>query len=533
MATIHRALALVLALTGVACGTGPVFRDAPVVWRVDDTRDIPEPAPREFDPKQYYAQIFVLDQVDRALQLPDEEPAWNTNALDEVPNSTWFQNRIGARTITPQEAARGHEAGGPPRLPLEVVQSKVGGGNPGFVVQDRSGRRFLIKFDTLENPEMQTAAGVLVNRIFWTLGYNVPSDHVFVFRREDLVIDPRARHEDARKRRRPLEWADIDGILRTSPRRPDGAYRAFASQFLPGKPMGGFSYDGVRGDDANDRVPHEHRRELRGLRVFSAWVGHTDIKEDNTLSMYVEEGGRRFLRHYLLDFGEAMDAHAAEKGRPEDGFEHFIDWGQQLKATFAFGLWKRPWEDSKPTRWASVGAFSAQAFDPVNWREAYPFAPFLEMDAADAYWAAKLVLRFDKPLLTAIVNQGRYSDPGAAAYVVDTLLARRDRIGRAYLEAVSPLDEFSAGPAGLCMKDLGVAHGLAADGVVERLRGSRVIDSRAVDARGRACLALPATEAYVVYRLRTRRAGEARPPLEVHLKGGSNARVLGVIRVVP
>lgn len=530
---IRNTLGLLALLSAWGCGAGPVFRDAPAVWRVDDTRDIPEPKTREFHPKQYYAQIFVVDRFDRALQLPDSEPAWNTNALDEVPDSTWFQNRIGARAMSPNEAALGPSTGGPPRLPLRIVQSKVGGGNPGFVAEDDSGRKFLIKFDTLENPEMQTAAGVLVNRIFWTLGYNVPSDHVFVFRREDLSIDPKARHEDSRKRKRPLDSADVAAILKTSPRQPDGAYRAFASQFLPGKPVGGFATEGVRGDDANDRVPHQHRRELRGLRVFSAWVGHTDIKEDNTLDLYVEAGGRRFLRHYLLDFGEAMDAHAAEKGRPEDGWEYFIDWEQQFKATFAFGLWKRPWEDTKPTRWASVGSFSAKPFDPLKWREAYPFAPFLEMDAADAYWAAKLVMRFDKALLTAIVGQGQFSDPDAAAYVVDTLLARREAIGRAYLEAVSPLDEFSVGPAGLCMKDLGLAYGLAAGGVVERVHDSRVVDSRAVDGRGRVCLALPTSDAYAVYRLRVRRGGDVRPPLEVHLKGGPKGRVLGVVRSMP
>ena len=64
--------------------------------------------------------------------------------------------------------------------------------------------------------------------------------------------------------------------------------------------------EGVRDDDPNDTVPHEHRRELRGLRVFAAWLNHTDMKEDNTLDMFVEEGGRHFVKHHLVDFGEAF-----------------------------------------------------------------------------------------------------------------------------------------------------------------------------------------------------------------------------------
>ncbi|HEY8947038.1 MAG TPA: hypothetical protein VIM73_22495, partial [Polyangiaceae bacterium] len=273
------------------------------------------------------------------------------------------------------------------------------------------------------------------------------------------------------------------------------------------------------------------RRELRGLRVFAAWVGHTDIKEDNTLDMYVEEDGRRFLRHYLLDFGEALDAHAAEKGRPEDGYEYFIDWEAQTKALFSFGLWKRPWEGRSSTRWQSIGSFSAQQFDPKSWREAYPYWPFFEMDAADAYWAAKLVMRFDRPLLEAIVAQGRLSHPDAASYLVDTLLARQRAIGRAFLEAVTPLDHFTISPGALCMVDLAVRHHLASSGRIERIGDRQVLEARLVDARGRLCLSIPRHEGYTVYRLRTRRGPDARPPMEVHFKGGNRPRILGIVRV--
>ncbi|HYO95825.1 MAG TPA: hypothetical protein VER33_14990 [Polyangiaceae bacterium] len=520
-------------ITLVGCAATPRFRDQPTVWQVEDTRSIPEPSVREYDAKAYFAKIFVVERLDRVLSIPDEEPAWNTNALDDVPDSSWFQNRISVRHVTPAEAATGPDTGGPPRAPLQVVKGKSGGGNPGFVVRDATGRTFIIKFDTLENPELQTTAGIVVNRIFWTLGYNVPSDNVFDFRRAELSISPEATYTDAFNRTVPMDAAFVDAVLRTSPQANDGSYRAFASEFLKGVPKGGFAANGVRPDDPNDVVPHEHRRELRGLRVFAAWVAHTDIKEDNTLDVYVEQGGRRFLRHYLLDFGEALDAHAAEKGRWEDGWEHFIDWENQFKATFSFGLWKRPWEDRQPTRWASIGAFSATPFDPLRWREAYPFAPFFEMDAADAYWAAKLVLRFDRPLLTAIVAQGKMSDPAASAYLIDTLLARREAIGRAYLEQVTPLDELVVERSRLCAVDLGVRYGLASAGIVERMRGANVIDARVVDAWGRVCWPLAEGDDYTIYRLRTRRGRQARPPMEVHFKGGDRPRVIGLLRVLP
>ena len=523
---------LLLAAAGTAaCASSPRFRDAPPIWRVDDDQNIPEPEERSYEEKEYFADIFVIKRVDRLLEVHDENEAGNTNSLEEVPDSSWFQNRIGVRRVSPAEAARGLDVGGPPRPPFAVVAGKVGGGNPGFIIKDGTNRRFIVKFDTQHNPELQTSAGVIVNRVFWTAGYNVPSDHVFTFRKEELAIAPGASYQNAEKQKRPLTQTQIDAVLFTAPKRDDGSYRALGSQLLEGKPKGGFSPSGKRDDDPNDVVRHEHRRELRGLRVLSAWISHTDMKEDNTLDMYVEQGGRRYLKHYFLDFGEALDGHGAEKGRKEDGWENFIDWEMQTKATFAFGLWKRPWEDVAPTPWPSIGSFSARPFDARAWREAYPYWPFAEMDASDAYWGAKLVLRFTRPIIEAIVAEGKLSEPAAARYLVDTLVARRDAVGRAYLDAVSPLDDFALTSERLCMTDLAVHYGFAKSSTVEWLKGSEVRAARRTDARGRVCVRLSTGDDYTVFRMRVRRGEAERPPLELHFKAGKSPRILGIVRV--
>jgi hypothetical protein len=527
----HGLAGTVAMLATVGCASAPRFRDAPPIWRVDDDRTISEPSEREYNAKEYFAKIFVIERINRALELRDLEPAGNANSLEEVPDSTWFQNRIGVRAVSPAEAARGVPAGGPPREPFKIVSGKVGGGNPGFIIEDGTKRRFIVKFDTEQNPELQTAADVIVNRIFWTAGYNVPADHVFTFRKEELLIAPDAQYTDPKKHKHPFDRHQLDAVLFTAAKRDDGRYRAVASQLLQGKPKGGFSPDGQRDDDANDRVRHEHRRELRGLRVLATWVNHTDMKEDNTLDMYVEERGRKYLKHYLLDFGEALDGHGAEKGRKEDGWENFIDWEMQAKATLAFGLWKRPWEDAKPTPWPSVGSFSAKPFDPLAWREAYPFWPFVEMDATDAYWGAKLVMRFDRAMLEAIVAQAKLSEPAAARYLVETLIARQRAVGRAFIEAVSPLDDFVITPERLCMTDLGVRYEFTRSGTVEWLDGSQVVGTQTTDPTGRLCVRTPRSDSYAVFRLRTRRGTETRPALEIHLKGGPHARILGIIRV--
>lgn len=522
---------LLLLASSTACLSTPRFRDAPAVWRVDDDQNIAEPEEHSYEEKEYFANIFVIKRVDRLLEVQDEEEAHNINALEEVPDSSWFENRIGVRAVSPAEAARGLDAGGPPLPPFLVVAGKVGGGNPGFIIKDATGRRFIVKFDTEHNPELQTSAGVIVNRVLWTAGYNVPSDHIFTFRKEELTIEPGAKYTNAEKQKLPLTQLQVDAVLVMSPKRADGSYRALGSQLLEGKPKGGFSPSGTRHDDANDRVRHEHRRELRGLRVVAAWISHTDMKEDNTLDMYVEKNGRRYLKHYFLDFGEALDGHGAEKGRKEDSWEHFIDWEMQTKATFAFGLWKRPWEDVKPTPWPAIGSFAAKPFDARAWREAYPYWPFIEMDAADAYWGAKLVLRFTRPMIEAIVAEGKLRQPEAASYLVDTLVARRDAVGRAFLDAVSPLDDFALTSERLCLTDLSVRYGFAKPSTVQWLKGSEVRAARQTDARGRVCVRLSSGDDYTVYRMRVLRGDDELPAMEVHFKAGQRPRILGIVRV--
>ncbi|MFT7623748.1 MAG: hypothetical protein ACI9WU_002931 [Myxococcota bacterium] len=527
-------LVALLALVQLIGCSATRFADRPVVWRVDDARAIAEPAEREFLVKRYMAEVFLTDSLPRLFELRDLEPARDTNAMDEVPDSTWFTNRIGVRHISPEEGARGADKTGPPRLPITVVGAKSGGTNPGFLARDTTGRTFVVKFDPKANPEIQTAADAVVSRIFWAAGYNVPSDHVFDFARADLIIQDGSVCEDGEKYRTLLRDTQIESILAQTPRQADGRYRAIASLFLSGVPKGGIALTGTRLDDPNDRVDHEHRRVLRGLRALAAWTGHSDIKEDNTLDMYVTEDGRKFIRHFLVDFGAALGGHAAEKGRMEDGFEHWIDWQLQLQATLAFGFWKRPWEDRKESRWLSVGPFESASFEPSRWREAYPYAPFAEADSADLYWGAKLVMRFDRPLLEAIVKTGQYSDPEAAEYVVQTLLDRRDKVGRTWLEAVSPLDNPRIEGRRLCVTDLGVRFGLATSGsVAVRDEFGGLLSETGVDRHGDLCLPLPsevARDGYHVMRLQTRRGRHHRPQMEIHLRLDGTPRVVGLRR---
>ncbi|MEJ7598991.1 MAG: hypothetical protein WKG01_13870 [Kofleriaceae bacterium] len=494
------------------------FADRPIVWASDDRRPIVEPTEKAFYPRFYLADAMVFTPVIETFDRPARGPAGDVNALDEVPDSTWFTNRIGIRDLTPEEAAQGPDPVGPPQLPLQVVKAKAGGANPGFVALDARGTRYLVKFDTKANPEQQTATDAIVGKILWDIGYHTPAETVVYFRRDQLSLAPALRAKGT------VRDADIDIMLLAATRRGD-SFRASASAFLAGAPKGGWPARGLRADDPNDRVPHEQRRVLRGFQVIAAWLNHTDMKEDNSIDMYVGDPGKQYLMHYLVDFGEALGGHQSEKDLPQIGYEYGWDYKNQGKALLAFGLWHRPWENQVRSPWPSVGYFGLAAFDPREWHERYPYSPFHVADRTDLYWGAKLVMRFTRAQLEAIVATGQLTDPAAATYLVDTLLARRDVIGRAYLDTVTPLENIVLAPNRLCAVDLARKTRIAGDGDLV-VAGQR----HAIAADGTVCIPLATAPGYHVVEAQIARRTHTTPALEIHYIGGATPHVVGLVR---
>jgi hypothetical protein len=449
--------------------------DAPPVWYDDDRRDVPPPRVRE--PNLVWngpLETFVrpLGRITHPGRLVrrvgtvfggDHVPAAaNVNALDEVPNSSWFTNRIGLFDMTPDDAARGAGDGaGPDRSgPWTVVRAKTEGVTPGFTIRDARGGVFLVKFDPVGFARTSTAAGAISARIFHAAGYNVPDDGVVTFRREDLVLgdDVKLTLPDGSKR--AMTAGDIDAILASVESAGPGEWRAIASRLLPGKPVGPFDYKGRRRDDPNDRVNHEDRRELRGLRLFAAWLCHFDTKQQNSLDMYVEEGGRRFVRHHLIDFASTLGA-GANSPNPTYGYEYSVDLPAIGGRALALGLHEDAWRRlRRPEGLPEVGYFESAFFDPGEFKPQVPNAAFANLTDRDGYWAAKVISAFRDEHLAAIVAKGEYADPAAAAHVARTLAERRDAIARHWFDRVAPLDFFVAEGAVLSFRDLGAERGL-------------------------------------------------------------------------
>jgi len=140
-------------------------------------------------------------------------------------------------------------------------------------------------------------------------------------------------------------------------------------------------------------------------------------------------------------------------------------------------------------------------------------------------------MRFDRPLLAAIVETGQLTEPGAADYLVDTLLARRDKVAAAYLDGVTPLDDFAIEDGRLCATDLSRKYGAADDGVVLRIAGDESpSEAFPVADDGRVCIPLAIDDQYRILRLQIRRANHTTPTMQLHYRGGARPRVLGVVR---
>jgi hypothetical protein len=392
--------------------------------------------------------------------------ALNVNTIDEVPDSSWFTNRVLARPLSVEELARGPltRSSGPAPGPMTIVRAKPAGITPGFVLRDSEGTLWFCQFDAPGHDEAASGASLVANKIFHALGYWQAENYLAFLRPETLRVGDNAVVETPSGKVRRLNRADIDRVLARAARRSDGSYRMLASLAIPGRIIGGFRYHGTRPDDPNDVVPHEHRRELRALRVFGAWTNLVDLKAGNTLDTVLTENGRSFVRHYLQDVGSTFGTGALGPREWDEGYEAVYEAGPLWKRLFSFGFYLQPWQSIPYREFPSIGRFEGDHFDPAEWSPRVPPAAYYNARADDSFWAARRVMAFSDAMIRAAVHTGQYSDPEAARHLADVLIKRRDTIGRVYLNAVNPVVDPALDDSGaLTFTNAAVAAGVAAE----------------------------------------------------------------------
>jgi hypothetical protein len=406
----------------------------------------------------------AFDVPDRILDLVGRgrrEAAANVDAWDEVPNSTWFTNRNHVRAVPPAVVRLGGaDSLVAPVPPYTIKARKTSGVNAGFRIKDARGKRWIVKLDKPGYPQLGSGADVVVARLFWAAGYNVPHDVVFAFTRDQLAIDDDLRKGDGKSP--PFGDADLDSLLLRGDRRPDGRYFGQASMYLEGKPVGPIDMRSRREDDPNDRFRHSNRRELRGLYVLCSWVGSWDTKDQQSLDTFIEvEDSLGYVSHHLLDFGASLGGAAEGPRPPARGYEYTVDGKWTALRFLTLGFVHEPWRDiPQGAPIPSLGNFESAVYRPDDFRSLQPHAAFRERDDADDYWGAKLVASFSEAQIAAAIDAAGYEDPRVKPAMLRLLLERQHKVMVHFFDKVAPLDFFQVSAGELRFHDLAVDRGL-------------------------------------------------------------------------
>jgi hypothetical protein len=540
--TIFR-MALVGALVA-GCATPGRFPDRPILWHDPDALPIARPPAQSAGIQWTGFRDAVLFPADRALALDYGEESWNVNAVDEVPDSSWFVDlrrsvdaHVHPRAFTPEEIARGAFGDDPgPVLPLTIIKGKAIGSTPGLVALDARGKRYLLKLDPPGWLGLNTSTEVVAARLAWASGWLVPAEKIIDLRPEDLILDTKARTKNPWDEEIPLTPSMLAELLRRTPRETDGTIRVCASRWLEGRSLGSWAYMGRRADDPNDRIDHQNRRDVRGFGVFAAWVNDIDTMENNTMDSFVgaEHGGH--VIHYQQDVGGSFGQFAAVPAEVWMGEETFFMPGRIFSALFTFGALSRTWEGERREerrnelmhKYPELGYFDDAGFDPTNWHPVLDNPAFVRQTARDRYWGAKRVVAFSEAEVRAAVALGHYP-PATAQRLFDILWHRRERIARAFFTEVDALDYFRFDEHRLCFDDLWVEAGLSG---ATSSPYAAVLDGRQPLTPAGRCLETGATSGYHVVTLSVARDGLARRrTVKVHFVADvRNAHVVGIER---
>jgi len=433
-------------------------------------------APAVYETPTYWdvGDNLVFRPVSHGLHLTTSDESVNVNSLDEVPDSSWFENRIGAHDLTDTELTRGGcnaEDLLDPNSALDgswvIDHGKGEGSQPGFRITVHK-RHYLIKLEPKEEAERTSAASVLGIAIHHAVGYHTSCEQLLYVKPETFKLLPGLRSKTNVGDDKPFDKEALDAAFADAPHR-DRRIRVIASAWLPGYLIGPFRYEGTRADDPNDVVPHEDRRDLRGLRLLAAWLSRYDSRSGNTLDSWiadhpaVPDSSPGHVMHYHLDTSETLgaDPGGGDPFRRREGFSYIVDFHDMALDFLTLGIPTRPWDEAHQTPGREIfGYFNVEDFSPDHWKGEYPNPAFLRMTERDGAWMARILARFTRPRIHALVELASFTDPGASEYLERVLDGRLMRILDRYLLRLSPMTDARVEGDALCVTDLAETRGV-------------------------------------------------------------------------
>jgi len=135
----------------------------------------------------------------------------NVNSFDEVPDSSWFTNRIGRAPMSVEEMKQGSCA---PEDVLDpdapdgtwlIDSGKPNGANPGFRIRLPDGRKYMLKSDLPIQPERTTGAAAIAGRLYHAAGWFVSCDTPVYLKPSILKLKPGLKVTDNQGMSRPFD----------------------------------------------------------------------------------------------------------------------------------------------------------------------------------------------------------------------------------------------------------------------------------------------------------------------------------------
>ena len=540
-------LSFALALVGCGAHDPRVFSLRAPVTRDPDLDDVALPCAGKpkCQPKSRESS-FAWDAADNLVFRPGHDllsakrtgEALDVNSLDETPDTSWFVNRIGQNGMTPEQVFAGacplgkqlDQDAGPGKWLID--HGKDNGANPGFRVKV-DGEKYMLKTDAGQG-ERATAATAISTRLYYAAGYWAPCDAIVYFTKEMLELKPGLTIKANVGAEKKFDDKLLDDILKQAERRGD-RYRAAASRWLPGEPLGPFTYGGKKKDDPNDVVAHEMRREVRGARLMAAWMNHFDSREQNSMMTWLPQKGMPpgygHIRHWIIDIGDSFGSEWAVDGfSRQHGQAYIMDFRWMGEAFVELGIPQRPWDRATHRRGVEdFGYFSAEDFDPTEWKGEYPNPAFQAMTERDGAWMARIIARFTKAHVEAAVRAGDLTNPVHSAFLVDSLMRRRETILRRYFSKLSSIADVHVEHGRVCGLDLARSTGafskFAYVASIRRAGGEPAATWTTTKGTGEVCVSIPqrapeggpaddAVSRYVVVDVKN---GVAPGPLRLHL----------------
>lgn len=488
---MKRVLALI-ALAG--CASAPAFPQRPLLTRDTDLDPVNiacSKRPNEKDPNHIscapepYVSPLAWDAADNTFFRPvakiwavdPPQEARNVNALDEVPDSAWFTNRIGIKHPSQEELSRGAckpddilDPDTAKDADYVIDQGKPNGASPGFRVKIGGKKKYMFKTDFAKEPERPSAAAAIGTAIYHATGFNTSCEQVIYAEPKVFKLLPGLKVTANDGVTRNFDQKELEKVFGNAVKKGD-KLRFQASAWLGGYLLGPFKYEGTRSDDPNDIIPHEDRRDLRGGRLLAAWLHHFDAREQNSMDawMAVDKGNPEsspgWVKHYYLDtsdcLGSLWDWDGVSRRMGDSYLLDFQDIGVDF---ITLGLIERPWErKSMKPGMEMFGYFHWDEFDPERWRNEYPNPAFSRATEHDNAWMARILSRFDRADIKTLIGLGHFSKPEAEEFLVEVLEQRLRKIVNRYLTVLSPIADLKVEGDRLCGVDLARRRGVRPD----------------------------------------------------------------------